>query len=252
MTVTRRQLARMAEQAGERFGWDFSQVRWRRDPVPWAYGDVARRLLSPADHVLDVGTGGGETFLKLSAHFGSGVGIDVSPAMIARAKANLAEAAIPTIRLSVMDAHHLDFQDETFDIVLNRHCIIDVGETVCVLRRGGRFFTQQVGRRNTETILQAFGWTPDSFPNGWWQPLQSIADTFSSAGHHVEAIAEYDVRYWFADILSLVFWLKAVPLPEPFDPHRHVNAVNRILDRHTTANGIETNEHREMLIVRKA
>jgi len=251
MSLTREELVRIADTVGTRSGWDFSRVDWRRDPTLWEYDDVARQLLSPSDHVLDVGTGGAETFLKLSAHFGSGIGIDVSSARIARAQANLAEAGIPAIQLSVMDAHHLDFQDETFDIVLNRHCIIDVRETTRVLRRGGRFFTQQVGRRNTESILQAFGWTPDSFPDGWWQPIDPVADAFAGAGCHVEAVAEYDVRYWFADISSLVFWLKSVPLPETFDPNRHWQAVNEIIARHSTPYGIQTNEHREMLIARK-
>jgi len=251
MPLAREDLIRMAESVGERSGWDFSSVRWRRDPTPWEYGDVARRLLSPADRVLDVGTGGAETFLRLSSYFGSGVGIDVSPEMVAHAQAHVVAAGIRNVQISAMDAQHLDFENAMFDVVLNRHCIIDVDETVRVLRSGGRFFTQQVGRRNAQTILHAFGWTPDSFPDGWWQPIGPVSDAFATAGCHVEAVAEYDVRYWFQDVPSLVFWLKSVPLPDTFDPAQHWRTVNEIIERHTTLHGIETNEHREMLIVRK-
>jgi len=251
MPFTREDLTHIAESVGECSGWDFSTVRWRRDPTLWEYGDVARRLLSPTDHVLDVGTGGAETFLTLSSRFGSGVGIDVSPEMVACAQANVVAAGVRNVQVSVMDAQHLDFESGTFDVVLNRHCIIDVDETVRVLRPGGRFFTQQVGRRNMQNILRAFGWTPDSFPDGWWQPIRPVAGAFATAGCHVEAVAEYDVRYWFQDIRSLLLWLKAVPLPETFDPARHWRAVNAIIERHGTPDGIETNEHREMLIVRK-
>lgn len=78
---------------------------------------------------------------------------------------------------------------------------------------------------------------------------RGVGDCFR--GGYVAACAEYDVRYWFLDVPSLRFWLKAVPLPEPFDLDRHWYGVNRILDRYTTDQGIETNEHRELLIVRK-
>jgi len=50
---------------------------------------------------------------------------------------------------------------------------------------------------------------------------------------------------------SLLFWLKAVPLPEPFDLEKHWQSVRRILKEHRTERGIETNEHRELLIVEK-
>jgi hypothetical protein len=50
---------------------------------------------------------------------------------------------------------------------------------------------------------------------------------------------------------SLLVWLKAVPLPEPFDLGRHWHSVNHILDSYITDRGIEINEHRELLIVRK-
>lgn len=53
------------------------------------------------------------------------------------------------------------------------------------------------------------------------------------------------------DVPSLLFWLKSVPLPEPFDLEKHWQGVNRILRTCTTSRGIESNEHRELLIVRK-
>jgi hypothetical protein len=65
------------------------------------------------------------------------------------------------------------------------------------------------------------------------------------------ARAEYDVRYWFRDVESLLFWLKAVPLPEDFDIEQHWRQVERITAEYRTPKGIETNEHRELLIVQK-
>ncbi|MCD6285253.1 MAG: class I SAM-dependent methyltransferase [Anaerolineae bacterium] len=235
----------------DRVGWDFSSAHEARDPVPWEYGELVSKYLRETDVVLDIGTGGGERFLKLAPFLGRGLGVDVDPDMIAQARRNQAAVPADHVTFEVMDAFHLAAEDASFDVVLNCHCDVAVDEVVRVLRPGGFFITQQVASRNTEDLLEAFGWTFASFGEGWWQPVAVLATAFENAGCHVDARAEYDVRYWFLDVASLLFWLKAVPLPEPFDLDRHWHGVNHILDRYVSDRGIETNEHRELLIVRK-
>ena len=251
MKLTSEQLKLISDSVGERTGWDFSQMHTERAPVPWSYSDVVRRFLTRLEYVLDIGTGGGEMFLTLAPYFRKGIGIDTNPGMIEQAQQNKAAQGIANVELVVMDGHSLGFPDAQFDVVLNRHCDVNVSETVRVLRTNGYLVTQQVGRRNTLNILEAFGWTPASFGDGWWQPVERLAAEFEQLGCQVVAKAEYDVRYWFCDVESLVFWLKAVPLPEPFDVEKHWQGVNRIIEEHSTQRGIETNEHRELLIVRK-
>jgi SAM-dependent methyltransferase len=245
------ELNRIAASTGDLSGWDFSRVRDERAPVPWEYVDIARRTLTPADDVLDVGTGGGERFLTLAPHFRRGTGTDISPGMIRQARKNAEARGVDTVEWLVMDGHSLAFAGESFDAVLNRHCRVDAAETVRVLRRGGTFITQQVAHRNTLNILAAFGWTPESFGEGWWQPVEGLAADFERLGCRIVARAEYDVRYWFLDVDSLLFWLRAVPLPEPFDLEAHWRGVRRIIEAYGTGRGIETNEHRELLIVEK-
>jgi SAM-dependent methyltransferase len=244
-------LKQIAESAGDLCGWDFSRVRDERGPVPWEFVDVARRTLSATDGVLDIGTGGGERFLSLAPHFRRGTGTDISPGMIRQAQKNAEAQGVDTIEWLMADGHRLAFADGQFDVVLNRHCRVDPAETVRVLRHGGTFVTQQVARRNTRNILAAFGWTPESFGEGWWQPVEGLAAEFQHLGCRVVAQGEYDVRYWFLDVASLLFWLKAVPLPDALDLEVHWRGVRRIIEEYGTERGIETNEHRELLIVEK-
>lgn len=251
MNLSYTELKAIAETVGELSGWDFSRVQDARAPVPWIYEDLAPRYLTPTDIVLDIGTGGGERFLSLAPYFAAGVGIDLNPSMIATAQSNKIRRNVPNIIFEVMDAHDLALDDATFDVILNRHAEVNVAETVRVLRPFGTFITQQVGPRNTLNVLHAFGWTPESFGESWWQPVNELAAGFEAAGCRVVARGEYDVHYWFIDVASFILWLKSVPLPEPFDLERHWESVNRVLRRHTTPRGIETNEHRELLIVQK-
>jgi hypothetical protein len=59
------------------------------------------------------------------------------------------------------------------------------------------------------------------------------------------------VRYWFLDVESLLFWFQAIPMPEDFDIQTYWRQVDRVIAEFGTPQGIETNEHRELLIVQR-
>lgn len=196
MELTLEELKRISDSVGERTGCDFSCMGVERDPVPWNYADVARQYLTDTDEVLDVGTGGGQLFLTLAPCFGKGVGIYADTEMIEIALRNKSRQQITNIEFSVVDGNHLEFPDAHFDVVLNRHCDINVPETARILLAHGYFVTQQVGSQNTLNILNAFGWTPESFGDDWWQPAERLAAAFEQCSCRVIVKAEYNVRYW--------------------------------------------------------
>lgn len=250
--ITRDELLHLDATVGTRHGWDFARVRDARDPVPWDYLDVVRRYLFPGSRVLDVGTGGGERFMALAADYGYGVGVDIAPQMIRDAATIRRASGSERPAFAVMAAESLGFAAASFDLVLNRHSDVQVPEVVRVLRPGGVFITQQVGARNTANICQALGCGPGGqYAAEPDQDGAALAAQFSQAGCTVVARAEYDVPYCFCDVESFVFWLKAIPMPEDFAMARHWEQVARLITTDSTPRGIMTNEHRELLIIRK-
>ena len=250
-SLTLNELKRIADAGGRLNGWDFSSVHIERSPVPWEYVDVVRKYIKPTDRVLDIGTGGGEIFLSLAPYFREGVGIDLDPSMIEAARHNQRSLSSGNISLINMDGCDLQFDPDHFDVVLLRHAHVYVGEIVRVLRPGGYFITQTVGQRSSLNLLNAFGWTPLSFGVDWWQPVADLAEEFRSHGCHIITQAEYDIPYWFLDIGSFMFWLLAVPWPETMELDKHWQGINKILETCQTEQGIETNEHRGLLIAQK-
>jgi hypothetical protein len=81
--------------------------------------------------------------------------------------------------------------------------------------------------------------------------LAALEAAFGRLGCTTRARAEYNVRYWLSDLDSFVFFIKAIPLPEQFDPDVHCSAVNHAISAYGSSRGIETNEHRHLLIVEK-
>jgi SAM-dependent methyltransferase len=246
------ELIRIAASVSERRGWDFSRVEDDRDPIPWDYLEVVKRYLQPESRVLDVGTGGGERFMELAPFFGTGVGVDIDPEMIGVARENRPPALAEHVQFAVMPAERLEFPGGEFDIVLNRHSVVHAAEVARVLRPGGFFITQQVGPLNTHNICSLFGCGPGGeYEEDLSQSLLALAEGFRQQGCRVVTRGEYNVRYWFLSVESLIFWLKAIPMPQDFDMAQHWQLVNHILSTYVTERGVQTNEQRDLLIVQK-
>ena len=89
--------------------------------------------LKSGDDVLEIGIGTGLT-ASLYPHECAVTGIDVSVPMLRQAKKNLAERRRGNIRLLTMDAAHLSFPDESFDVVYAAYVISVVPDPLAVLR----------------------------------------------------------------------------------------------------------------------
>ncbi len=245
------ELKQIIARNGELRGWDFSHMKTMRDPVLWDYVEVVRQYLKPTDRVLDVGTGGCEIFSSLSPYFAEGIGVDQQAVMIETARENLAAQSIDNISLMQMEAADLQFKPNSFDVVLVKHLRVYVDEVLRVLRPGGIFITQLVGQRTGLNILEAFGWTPASFGDDWWQTAAELAHQFRQHNCHILAEAEYDVPYWFLDVESLLFYVMSIPLPEKIELEKHWQMIANFLKRWHGDSGIESNEHCGLLIVQK-
>jgi SAM-dependent methyltransferase len=226
---------------GPRVGWDFSRMNVWSQTLPWDYMDIVRKYLLPTDSVLDIGTGGGERFLKLSAHFAAGLGTDIDPEMIEVATKNGAGNDRVAFRAMADDLNGLYKQ---FDTILNRHAAYDLAAIKRHLKPGGYFITQQVGELNMKHVKQALGQDRDRPP--------ITKAMIEQAGMKCVVFAEYDVEYVVKDIDSLVFWLTALDaLHADLAANEAVSqatTLNNILRGHVDDRGFVTNEQRYLAI----
>lgn len=131
---------------------------------PWTLG-----RLSPGERVLDLGSGAGTDSLiasQMIGDHGSVVGIDMTPAMLAKARAAAAEMGVTNVEFVESEAERLPFADGSFDVVISNG-VIDLipdkdavfAELHRVLALGGRIQIADVtiqnpvseeGRRNID------------------------------------------------------------------------------------------------------
>ena len=104
--------------------------------------------LSPGETVLDLGSGAGfDCFLAADAVGPTGrvVGVDMTPEMVEKARANAAENDAANVDFRLGEIEHLPVADATVDVVIS-NCVVNLSpdkpqvfrEAARVLRPGGR------------------------------------------------------------------------------------------------------------------
>lgn len=227
-----------------RRGWDFSIMKTDRQTVPWEYLDIVSLYLTPSDEVLDIGTGGGERFLKLSNLFKSGIGIDIDIEMIKTAKKNGSKVKNVTF---YKDSADLSNTHRKFDVILCRHAPFDLDIVFDHLKSKGYFIIQEVGEKNMLNIKKILG-------QGHDDPVLTKKQ-FDTSKYKLLAFMEYDVEYVVKDVESLVFWLNALDYLHSDlkgnEALKNAEMFNKILKGNITKKGFVTNEHRYLAIAQK-
>jgi SAM-dependent methyltransferase len=240
-SYTQKELEEILSKTAKRRGWDFSLMKTENQPEPWDYLEIVPRYLNKKDTVLDIGTGGGERFIKLSKYFKKGVGIDIDPEMIKVAKENSKNVKNITFN---QDTEKLKKTGGKFDVILCRHAPFELSVMRFHLKNGGYFIIQEVGERNMLNIKKVL-------KQSYKKPALT-RKMFEKSNLKLVAFMEYDVDYIVKDIASLVFWLQALDmLHSDLDGGKaleNVDTLNKIIKGNVDQRGFITNEHRYLAI----
>lgn len=201
------------EEAAHIKGWDFSHIHGKYEEehdLPWNYGEIVRQYLRDDLNVLDYDTGGGEFLLSLNHPFDKTWATEGFKPNVQLCKETLLPLGINFKECSTPS--EIPYDNETFDIIMNRHGSFDAGELHRLLKRDGIFITEQVGSDNERDLVEmVLPGTQKPFPH---LNLKEQRKVFEDAGFHIIRAEEayrpikfYDIGafVWFAHIIEWEF-----------------------------------------------
>ncbi|SHI44513.1 class I SAM-dependent methyltransferase [Lutispora thermophila] len=232
-------------------GWDFSYIndRTEEEPLPWDYDKIVRQYLNPDYMLLDMGTGGGEYLLSLGHPYKNTCVTEGYPPNVELCMEKLEPLGIEVKQ--VIDDSHLPFDDNMFDMVINRHESFDVNEVHRLLKPNGLFITQQVGGKNNKELSK---FLIDDFKEIVSSnfDLNNNVELVQNAGFTILKSDEYFPYIRFFDIGALVYFAKIIEWEFPnFSVERCYEKLCQLQSILEKQGFVESREHRFIIVARK-
>ena len=140
--------------------------------------------------------------------------------------------------------------DESFDLILNRHGDLCPQELYRLLKKGGRFITQQVGAENDRDLVQlVLPHVEKPFPHC---TLKEQKKALEDAGFQITEAAEAFRPIRFYDVGAFVWFAKVLPWEFPdFSVERCFDALLQMHKTVEATGKIEGTIHRFLLVAKK-
>lgn len=231
-------------------GWDFSHLdgRYEEPKLPWCYKEKLQNFLKPDSRLLDMGTGGGEFLLTLRHPYDKISVTEGYPPNVALCKERLAPLGITVKAASGEEV--LPYEDESFDLIINRHESYRMDEIWRLLVPGGFFVTQQVGGENDVSLSKRL--IPGFQPALPQLNLENEVPRFKKANFRVMARNQFYGKTKFHDVGAICYYANIIPWCFPgFDVSACFPVLKEMQQEIEAGHSIETECHRFLLVVKK-
>ena len=237
-------------------GWDFSYIneRWVEPDPPWNYVSIVKSYLKDSDVLLDMGTGGGEILLSIGHPYENTYATEAYLPNFELCKKTLSPLGITVVQTltdeNLQTDDILPFDDDMFNVIINRHESFDLTEVHRTLKQGGYFITQQIGCTNTNEFIERLN--DDFVFDRTHHTIDIYTDTLKKLGFEIVETEEAVFPVKVYDVGALVFMAKIIVWEYPdFSVKTH---VDKLLDcqREIEEKGfLEATGHRFLIIAKK-
>lgn len=240
----------MSQKRQEDFkGWDFSSIYadfWQEE-LEWNYQEIVQKYLTKEMALLDMGTGGGELLATFNHPFHL---TSVTEGWLTNYHL-LQEKLEPQgiVVKFVEENDHLDFPDNSFDIVINSHESFDLREIKRVLKPRGLFITQQVGDLNGVNLASRL--IPNYHKNEFNLHLSLVVKELKTLNFDIVEEFEAYPSQKFLSMDALIYYVRTISWEySNFEVETHLEELFYLYDELQRKGHIYNQQHRFLIVAR--
>ncbi|NHJ31919.1 MAG: class I SAM-dependent methyltransferase [Asgard group archaeon] len=232
-------------------GWDFSHVRSRivTEPLTWSYHSEILPYLRTVNTMLDMGTGGGEFLSSLQPLPKETFATEAYEPNVPIAKKALEPLGVKVVQIK--EDGKLPFENEQFELIINRHEYYSPIELHRILKQDGLFITQQVGWNDCLELNKRLGYSVEEIEYLGFD-LDKVVQELEDANFTIIKKSEALPITRCFDIGAIVYYLKAIPwqIPE-FTVEKYKENLWEMHQEISKDGFIDLTSHRMLIVAEK-
>ena len=226
---------------GKEIGWDFKSMKHSvEQDNPYFYYHKVVEYISPKTVMLDIGCGSGEKAVKYFGLAKKVVMLDNEIEMLKKSKENaekLYGADCEKFCFVEGDGDaKLDFADESFDLVVSRHCGANMKEVYRVLKKGGVFISEDIDDCDCMDIKEYYK-RGQCYKIDYSHKEKTFKEALNAGFEEINLLS-FDQREYYPDVEQLKYLLKRTPIINGYDEERDEKTLLKYAEDFTTDKGI--------------
>ena len=230
------------KETGKNIGWDFSKMSYKKIvPTNFYYYKECAKNINFDSVVLDVGCGSCEKSLQYFSHAKKVVFMDNETEMLKKAQANAnkfyGEKYQNKFVFEIGDCENLKYENESFDVVVSRHCGTNMKDAYRILKKGGIFLSEDIDKYDCWELKKIFNRGQefnDSLPI-----KKKIFNDALDAGFSKIELLNFEEIEFYNSIEDLEFLLINTPTIDGYDREKDFATLKKYVEANTTEKGIK-------------
>ncbi|MBO5884778.1 MAG: class I SAM-dependent methyltransferase [Clostridia bacterium] len=234
------------KQVAKQIGWNFSQANYTVEyPSNYNYYKEVTKHITPNTVMLDIGCGSAEKSTRYYSLAKKIYLTDFEPEMLKKAKANANKYYEQNSKqknrfyFKILDCNGpFNFADNSFDLVVSRHCGANMQEVYRVLKKGGVFVSEDYSADDCQELKDIFKRGQDYNQAPLYKKV--MQDCLTAGFSKIEFLKFEEIEH-YKTAEDLKFLLHNTPILNGFDEEVDNIKLQEYINLFSTKKGIKLN-----------
>lgn len=244
------------KEIGKEIGWNFAKMNYSVEHLgDYDYYKEVVKHITPTTKMLDIGCGSAEKTTRFYSFANKIYLTDFEPEMLKKAKKNVEKyyEGIPNTKkkfhFGILDCNGpFNFPDNSFDLVVSRHCGANMKEVFRVLKKGGVFISEDYSEDDCQELKDLFKRGQDYNKD----PLyKKVMNESLDAGFSEIKFLKFEEIEYYKTINDLKYLLTHTPILDYYDEKQDDKILRKYLNKFSTSKGIRLNRRLYAFTIKK-